>query len=432
MESPLRPLKNNRGIALLIAIFSMGLLAFIANEIYFETNVEYVVSAQKLNRLKSYHAAKSGIKLSLLRVLLYKKAMASFGEQLGGNKTLLDPIWNFPFAWPPSKFVPTDDVTTITMDSLKTVEKESTMDTTYITTIESEGGKIDINDLGSDIKALREQTKQQVLKIFKVEMENSESFAEEWRNTDFEQLVNNMVDWVDENKEREGIGGGEQEPYSEVIKEYEIEEIPPNTPFKSIEEIHMVAGMKDAFYDLLKDRVTVFGIKGININFADDKLLKSLDERIDDELVKEIKKRRDNPEEGGPFTSEEDFLEFLDRFINVENFNEGGIPLIFEEPMNFRIVSTGEFAGTSSEITVVTYDIDNLVERMIDLLDKQDEEEKKGQTDDSQSDDKKDDEKKDDETKTDENGEKKDSKDEKKDSKKVPKGQPRIVLWQER
>ena len=47
-----RPHKNNKGIAILIAIFSLGILTFIALEVSYETNVEYVVASQKVNRLK--------------------------------------------------------------------------------------------------------------------------------------------------------------------------------------------------------------------------------------------------------------------------------------------------------------------------------------------------------------------------------------------
>ena len=62
-------LLNNRGVALLIAIFSLALMILVAMEVSYETNVEYVVASQKVNRLKAYYAAKAGVELSLLRVL---------------------------------------------------------------------------------------------------------------------------------------------------------------------------------------------------------------------------------------------------------------------------------------------------------------------------------------------------------------------------
>ena len=420
----------------MIAIFSMGLLTFFAMEVSYETNVEYVISSQKVNRLKAYYAAKSGAELSLLRILLYKKAVASFGDQLGENKSMLDPIWNFPFAWPPTKFIPKDDVTAITFDSLKKVEGESSMQATYITSIESEGGKIDINDLGSDIKALRESTKAQILKIFNMEVEYNDEFEAKWRNTNFEELLNNITDWIDENDESLN-GGGEKSYYRDFLKDNPTEFIPPNRPLQSVDELHMVAGMKDDFYNLLKNRITVFGVKGININFANKDILMSLDEQIDEEVAKEIIRRRNTPEEGGLFKNEDDFLSFLDikTSINTAEFNKGGIPLFFDNPYNFRIRSTGEFAKSTREIEVVTYDVENLVGRMADYLDKQDEEESGGSYGDESSgegageDSSGDGAKKENETTGNDTSEKKDSD---KNKKAIPKGRPRIVLWEEK
>lgn len=424
MNKLVRPVVNRKGVALLIAIFSLGLLSFFAMEVSYETNVEYVIASQKINRLRAYYAAKSGAELSLLRILLYKKAVATFGDQLGGNKSMLDPIWNFPFAWPPSQFLPQDELTTITVDSIKSAEKESFMNATYITSIESESGKIDINDLGSEVKELQEQTKQQILKIFTIELETNKDFENKYRNTDFLQLVNNMIDWVDENQEQVG-GGNERSLYLDYLKDNPSEFIPPNQPFKTLDEIRMVAGMKDDFFELLKDKVTVFGVKGINVNFASKGMLKSLDIRVTDEIADEIIKRRTSPELGGPFTSETDFLNFLGTLINTAGFNDGGIPLLFDGAYNFRIVSTGEFAKATREITVITYDMDSLVTRMADLLDQQDKDENKNQEDQPQ----------DQNANNNINNNNDSSQKGKKGAnanKKIPAGRPRVVMWQEK
>ena len=422
-------LRTNKGVALLIAIFSIGLMSFFAMEVSYDTNVEYIVASQKINRLRAHYAAKAGVELSLLRILLYKKAMASFGEQLGENKAMLDPIWNFPFAWPPSNFIPRDNVTTITYETILSAEKEAAMRATYITSIESEGGKIDINDLGSNIKALRESTRQQILKIFQMEVENNDEFESRWRNTNFEELINNITDWIDEDSESLN-GGDERSYYQEILKDYNSEMIPPNQPFKTLEELHMVSGMKDDFYELLKPRITVYGVKGININFASKDILKSLDVRIDDKVADEIIKRRNTPEDGGPFRNEEDFTNFLSTLINIDNFNEGGIPFFFDNPFNFRIVSTGEFAKATREITVITYDVENLVGRLADYLDKQEEEEKGGSSTATTTDGQASGSPSGQQDNPDPNKTAQDKT--QKQSVPIPRGRPRIVLWQEK
>jgi general secretion pathway protein K len=423
-------LRGRSGVALLIAIFSLGLLSFFAMEVSYETNVEYVLASQKINRLRAYYAAKSGVELSLLRILLYKKAVATFGDQLGANKAMLDPIWSFPFAWPPSNFIPKDEVTTITYDSVKAAEKDSLMSATYITQIDNESGKIDINDLGSDIKELREQTKQQILKIFAIEIESNNVFEEKYRNFEFEELLNNITDWIDENDTRV-VGGNERGIYQDFLKDNTTEFIPPNQPLKTLEELHMVFGMKDDIFNLLKDRVTVFGVKGININFANKNMLKSLDIQITDQIADEIIKRRSSPELGGPFASEDDFLQFLSTWIRADKFNEGGIPLLFDSAYNFKITSTGEFARSVREISVITYDVDTLVSRMITLLDKQDADEKGPE--DPADNDKNDDgiPDKDPADSADPDKKKPDPSAANK-KKNIPQGRPRVVMWSEK
>nr|HMN67690.1 hypothetical protein [Bdellovibrionales bacterium] len=100
--SPFQALRSQKGVAMLIAMFAFTLLSFIAIEVAYDTSVDQVVSSQQVNRVRAYYAAKAGVEISLLRVMLYKQAIAAFGDTLGANKSLLDPIWAFPFAWPPA------------------------------------------------------------------------------------------------------------------------------------------------------------------------------------------------------------------------------------------------------------------------------------------------------------------------------------------
>lgn len=420
-----RILNNQRGIALLVALFAVTILIFIAVEVSYESNVEYIVSAQGVNELKAYYAAKAGVEISLLRIVLYKKAIAALGDKLGNNTSMLDPIWQFPLAWPPSEFLPKDQVSVVEQDLIKSAEKKSSLEAQYVTSIENEGAKIDINDLGSDLKSLREATKNQILKTFQIEMETNEEFYEKYGDVDFQKLVNNMIDWVDE--DTESLNGGDENSYYDDLNvgEYNKEFVPPNQPFKTLAELHMVAEMKDGIYDLLKDRITVFGVKGIEINYANKDLLKSLDPQIKDEVVNAIIERRDNPELGGPFKDEKDFIQFIGtQGVRTDDFNKDGIPLLFGASYNFKITSTGEHAGVTQNIEVVTYDFENLKERVIDLLNKADEKNNPDNPDDQAQ--------KPPATDPAKNDPSKDSganSDKKKYA--TPKGRPRIVLWHE-
>lgn len=374
-----RPLKNQKGMAILMALTAIVLMTFVAVEVSYDTNVEYLVASQQVNRLKAYYAARSGVEISLLRILIYKKALGAFGSQLGSNKSMLDPIWSFPFSWPP---VLPDDMNSVSKGMIDDVIAESTMDAQYLATIEPEGGKIDINDLGSEIESLRAATKAQILKIFETELQNNESFSRNMTGYNFEELVNNIADWIDPNKE--SLNGGSESGYYQNVQNSDF--IPPNQPLKTLEELHMVSGMTDQIFDVLSKRITVFGVKGINVNYAPKEVLMGLDYSITEEIAEELIARRNNPDQGGPYQNQEDFFNFAQNLnVNVQAIENTGIPLMFGEEFNFRIRSTGQFANVTRDITVITYDYDNLMERYIELWDKSEKEKASNQGDPNQN-----------------------------------------------
>src|SRR5690606_34841569 len=129
----------------------------------YETQVEYVVNGQAVNRLKAYYAARSGVELSLLRIKIYQQLKSTVGKQLGPNANLLNLIWSFPFAWPP---ILPGEVNDVDQGLIDQAINESFMDGSYMTTITDEGTKIDINDLDSSSKVLRESTRKLLFQIF--------------------------------------------------------------------------------------------------------------------------------------------------------------------------------------------------------------------------------------------------------------------------
>ena len=85
---------NDRGVALLLAMFCVMIMAFLAVEVSFDTSVEYVLSSKEYHRVKAYEAAKAGMELSLLRVQLFKNVTKQYGSQLKGQESILQMIWS--------------------------------------------------------------------------------------------------------------------------------------------------------------------------------------------------------------------------------------------------------------------------------------------------------------------------------------------------
>lgn len=367
---PKQILRNERGVALMMALFAMMLMTFIAIEVSYDTTVDYVVASQQVNRIKAHYAAKAGVEISLLRIMLYKQALASFGASIP-DKSLLDPIWSFPFGWPPT--IPDEKITEVDKSMIGNVVKESLMgNMAYATTITPEGGRLDINDLGSELKTMKTSMINQIVKVFLSEVEHNEEFADKYSGFRFEEVVNNIADYIDEDKESLN-GGDETAPYRD-IEDKEIE-MPPNRPLRTVDELHQIAGMNEDFYKLLAPRITVFGTKGVNINYADKQTLTALDPSMTEEAVAKVVERRSDPKLGGPFKDEKDFFGFVQGYgVNSKAIQDSKVPLLFDVEFNFRVVSTGLSANVKREITVITYDYENLIERYAELMDKQDQE----------------------------------------------------------
>jgi general secretion pathway protein K len=361
-----KSLKNEKGSAILLAIFTVSFVIFLATEVSQQTIMEYLVSASEVKKVQARTTAQACLRLNLLRIKAYQQATNALGDAIP-DMSMLDMIWSFPLSWPPTlpKDISGFDTSTIN----KTVGG-SLLKNQFISDIRAEGGKIDLNDLGSPSESLRNKTKQQLLQRLQARVLNGDdSFSERYANFNFEELINNIADWIDEDKDSLN-GGGEKSYYSEIQNDF----IPPNRPFKTAEEIHMVAGMTDEIYDIIIPQVTLYGVKGINVNQADRDVLLSLfnnyDVQVSNEVVTEILKRRSTPELGGPFKDEKEFISFLNGYIDAQSFNEdeNKVPLFFGAELNFRINCIGISGKMTTEIEAVVYDADSVKIRLQEAL----------------------------------------------------------------
>lgn len=349
--------EGQKGVAILIAVFTVMIIMWLVTEITYDTNVEYVVNANSINKVKAYYAAKAGLDVSLLRIKLYTKIQAQLGASIPPDKRkLLDLIWNFPFAWPP--MVP-DEATGVDKDMIGDKVKEASMDATYYSTIADEGSKIDVNDLGSPSKGLRDLTKKLLLQIFENRMQNDEEWARANEDLKYREVIDNMQDWIDD--DIAGTTNSDERALYADLPDIGEERMPPNRAFRTVDELRMVAGMNEEIYNMLKDRVTVYGMRAVNPNYASADLLKSLDVTMKQEVVDKIIARRNDDKAGGFFTSEGEFWSFANgEGANVSDEAQKEIPLTFTQVMNFRIKSVGEFAGVTREIEAVVFDFDTV------------------------------------------------------------------------
>lgn len=362
----IRILKSRTGAALMLALFASTLLMVIAVDIMYETSAEYVMTSQAINRVRAYWAARAGVEMSLLRIHIFRQAAPAVAKMLP-DTSILDQIWKQPFVWPP--VVPKDVSHTDQGQIQKAVKASdlSALKVSYLATIDSEGAKIDINDLGSPSKIMSEAASKQLLQLLKAKTESDEEFGRKYRGENFQELINNIADWIDADDTGRN-GGDEKSKYSQVPGGSLL---PRNQPLQSLEELHLVEGMNDEFFDIIAPAVTLYGAKGININQATKEVFTSFGPQFTKERVEQILKDRNDPRRG-PFKNEKDFMDYLSSIGitgNIfENEDKSKTPLLFEAETNFRVRATGKSGHAQVDIVAIVYDPEKIQSRLEQAL----------------------------------------------------------------
>lgn len=363
-----------KGVALLLAVTSLLLMVFVASEVSTDSTIEYVVNSQEINRVKAFYSARNSLDLALLRIKIYQQASrlplpAGFSQQL-------NQVWQFPLSWP----LPiTGEMMTAAKEGLEEANKEALFDGSYTHTITDEGSRIDLNDLGSPSKTLRTITKKQLLNIFENKIAGDEVFREKYQNYNFSELIDRIADWMSDSP-LSADGQDKKGAFRDLGENF-----PPNRGFRTLDEVRLVPGMSEEFFQLLAPSITIYGSKAINPNTASESILKSLDTGLTDEAVKEALERRDNPEKGGPFQGasstdcRNDFKAFVESRGARLSPEFEQIPFICDKVTNFKIEATGLVGsgkgGVQKKITAYLMDVSKAASSLRSFL----EEEKKAQ-----------------------------------------------------
>lgn len=358
--------RNQRGVALITAIAALSLMIYLAMEVTYDTQVEYLINAQQINRVKAYYAARSGADLSLLRVKIFQTVQQKLGKNLPTNG-MIDQIWQFPLIWPLE--LP-DGLNAVDEDQIKDKTKESLLDGAFATKITDEGSKIDITNLVSPSETLREITKRQLIALFENKIKDDEEFSKNHNGYRFDVLVNNIADWM--SSKNESLNGGDKKS---GYRDRGTDTFPPNRNFRTIQEIRLVTGMTDEFYQILEPQVTIYGIKGLNPNTATAAVIQSIDPTITKEIATEVIKRRSD-EQLGPFKDAASFWQFLEEKGARISINKEEFPINTDSYSSFRINSIGEYGGSKREIDLITLDLNKVADNINEVQKKIDEKNK--------------------------------------------------------
>lgn len=380
-----KPLPSNSGIALFMVIAAMTILALLVTEFTYTTQVNQRMAFEGLDQLKAFYLAKSGLKISLLRLKAYQtlKGLGGGGGNPGvpGSPTggiqipasVLDKIWSFPLTFPLPTNLP--GISQTEKDKIDKFQKDSALDGRFNALIESESSKYNLNMILArfapatggqptptpspnpnasptprptpspsptpsagaspapdtfNAEEARKNLGTYLQDILTSKFEADSDFASEYRDLRLDDIVDNIAAWADFSYESRIFGRDQPVP-------------PKRAPFYSISELHMLPLMDDKLYDLLAPAFSVSTAGGINVNKMGETVLKALIPRITEEELKAFFDYRDSQQEDHLFKTGDDFLTYIKDKVGifrgdeaeVKRFKEGltkrNITLITEE-----------------------------------------------------------------------------------------------------
>ncbi len=365
-KSRLTP-SNNKGAALLTVLIAMMIMTIMLFEFQYSSMVERKLAYNELNQLQAYYLAKSGARIGILRVVLYARAkkspeIAAIRKSLPAIDSQLEAIWNLPLPpFPPPKSL------VKALDGGERIEAEKQLKETKVTegesthVISSESSKINLNFLKVDPKELGRRINftdapkgvaQYVARILYQFIENfmaeSEDPAEEYNNLRADELVMDIMDWVNPGGDR-FWGGNKDAHYEGLTPPYKAKK----ANFFTVDELKMVKGVSGKVYQKLKPYVTVYSNDGkININGANSSVIKALYRDFTDDDMKRLGEEKARI--GGTWPSVKTFTDFITNQLNRRGFstayNDPNTTPLTTDSASFLIESLGSIQRSGSSI----------------------------------------------------------------------------------
>lgn len=323
---------KNSGAALLTVLVAMLVISIMLFEFQYSSMVERQLAFSELNQLQAYYLAKSGIRIGLLRVALYGRARKdpSVSKATGGLdvKPYLEMIWRLPLpAFPPKAELLGKLARTDKDSAEKILEQTRVTDGQVTHIITSESAKLNLNFLvapsklrnarpnftASGQKSLFEYVGLTLIQILDNFWRDSESPYEEYGNLKPEEVVYDIMDWINPGEER-FLGGSKDSFYEQQRPPYKAK----RHRFYTVDELKLVRGIDDHLFTKLRPYVTVYSEDGrININTAGTAVIAALYRDFTPDDVKRILEERDKR---GGFLNEQQFVEYVSSTLGRSGF----------------------------------------------------------------------------------------------------------------
>jgi len=357
---------KEQGAALITVLVALMIISIMILEFQYAAIVERQLAYNDLNQLQAYYLAKAGVRVGLLRVNLYGRALkgaASMGKSFGNIdiKPYLEMIWSLPTpAFPPSKGSLGKLLKADKDAAEKSIAQTQITDGQYSQTITNESAKINLNflvlpnassqrpNLIPPANSLAEQVGIMLVTLLENFVRDSPDPIEEFGDLRPEELVYDIMDWVNPGAVRIA-GGGKDTFYEGQNPPYKAK----RNRFYSLDELKLVKGMNDYLFNKLRPHITVYSEEGrININSADSKVLRALYKDFSED---DITKLSEEKAKRGAWSTEKEFVDYITGTLGRSGFttqypNANDYPFTVSS-QGFVVESLGIIQKSKSQVT---------------------------------------------------------------------------------
>lgn len=348
-----RLLGNDRGIAMMLAITTVTVIAILTAELIYEVSVYQKVVNNTVDNLRAKYLARGALKLGQLQIHAANKALQKV-EEIGKNSpvksTDVEQIYDTPLILPPP--LP-PGASLVAKSALESFNEELGLGNGQISVkIVPDSAKLNLNRLvwlaekkkekpkpnnnndknndeddGQDpeddprddlppenqeetaedraekLQAVRATISETLQSLMDKKFEDDQDFANKYDFITADELVGNIIAWVDKNTQVDGVGAPKEGFYRDLDPPYSVK----NAPLYSLSELHMVRGFNDELVEFVSQNFTASLTDGINVNRISDTLIQALFPSFDEDMLERFNEHR---KEVG-FPKIEDFWKYM-------------------------------------------------------------------------------------------------------------------------
>lgn len=295
---------NQSGIALMIVLSAITLLTAVTTEFAYNTNVNYHLALNEKERIQAQFLAESAIELMKLELKLEKQMRSNISSSpVAGAVTgnLSGPLCQqFPLSTALIRSMVLGQAPALGVEGeegeaaeqqaaafvsglqVEAAEEFLSFEGDFEGMCQDEGAKFNLNTffgknpIATTLSGVNDYDKQKQLLITVLSSPEFKKLFPKNPERKINELARNIADWVDSNDRVNELGGtstgAEDSLYPAGIADYNVKD----GKYLTLDELYMVAEVKDDWFTPIKDRFTIYGDGKLNVCVAPDEMVGAL------------------------------------------------------------------------------------------------------------------------------------------------------------